>query len=118
VLQPQFLTALNPEERIPGSQPLRAIQKFCDEALRRLRPVSPDLWSGCGRALPPPQPSGGRSKRPRQPGARPECSAHTPRTVGADKGSHTKAFVQQCRDMGVRRPVAPIESNFPTNRHW
>jgi hypothetical protein len=29
--------------------------------------------------------------------------------VGAVKDSHTKAFVQQCRDMGVRPPVAQIE---------
>jgi hypothetical protein len=57
----------------------------------------------------PPQPFGGRFERLGQPGARPKDSGHTPQTVDADKGSHTKAFLQQCREMGVRPPVAQIE---------
>jgi hypothetical protein len=55
VLQPQFLTALNPEERIPASHPLRAIKKFCDEALRRLSPLFEELYSDFGRASIPPE---------------------------------------------------------------
>jgi transposase len=55
VLQPQFLTALNPEERIPASHPLRAIKKFCDEALRRLSPLFEELYSDYGRASIPPE---------------------------------------------------------------
>lgn len=40
---------------------------------------------------------------------RAQDSGHTPRTAAGDKGYHTKAFVQQCRNMGVRPHVAQIE---------
>jgi len=109
VLQPQFLTVLNPEEQVAASHPLRAIRKFCDEALRALSPTFEERHSDFGRAFIAPQPSGGRFERICQPGARPEDGGHTPGTVGTDKGSHTHAFVQQCRDMGVQSPVTPME---------
>jgi transposase len=55
VSQPQFLTALNPEARIPAAHPLRAIKKFCDEALKRLSPLFEELYSEFGRASIPPE---------------------------------------------------------------
>ncbi len=42
--------------------------------------------------------------------ARAQDSGHTPRTAAGDKGYHTKAFVQQCRNMGVRPHVAQIDN--------
>jgi hypothetical protein len=41
--------------------------------------------------------------------ARAQDSGYTPRTAAGDKGYHTKAFVQRCRNMGVRPHVAQIE---------
>ena len=41
--------------------------------------------------------------------ARAQDCGHTPRTAAGDKGYHTKAFAQQCRNMGVRPHVAKIE---------
>jgi len=56
LLPPPFLTALHPEERIPASHPLRAIKKFCDQALRRLSPLFAERYSDFGRASIPPEP--------------------------------------------------------------
>ncbi len=44
----------------------------------------------------------------RQLQAREEDSGHTPRTAAADKGYHTKAFVQLCRKKAARPHVAQI----------
>jgi hypothetical protein len=50
--------------------------------------------------------------------ARAQDSGHTPRTAAGDKGYHTKAFAQQCRNMGVRPHVAKIEKTSGRRAEW
>jgi hypothetical protein len=47
----------------------------------------------------------------RQLQAREEDSGHTPRTAAADKGYHTKAFVQLCRKKAARPHVTQIDKH-------
>ena len=53
--QPEFLTAINPNDRIPSGHPIRRIKKFCDEALRRLSPLFDELYAEEGRPSIPPE---------------------------------------------------------------
>jgi transposase len=53
--QPEFLTAIDPNQRIAADHPIRRIKKFCDEALRRLSGLFDDLYSEGGRPSIPPE---------------------------------------------------------------
>ena len=53
--QPEFLNAINPNDRIPADHPIRRIKKFCDEALRRLSPLFDELYAREGRPSIPPE---------------------------------------------------------------
>lgn len=55
VNQPEFLTAINPKDRIPTDHPIRRIKKFCDEALSRLSPHFDELYAEEGRPSIPPE---------------------------------------------------------------
>lgn len=55
VKQPEFLTVINPNDRIPADHPIRRIKKFCDEALRRLSPLFEELYAEAGRPSIPPE---------------------------------------------------------------
>jgi transposase len=55
VKQPEFLNAINPNDRIPADHSIRRIKKFCDEALRRLSPLFDELYSQDGRPSIPPE---------------------------------------------------------------
>jgi transposase len=53
--QPQFCVLISVEDRIPQHHPLRAIKRFADEALRRLRPALDALYAEMGRPSIPPE---------------------------------------------------------------
>jgi hypothetical protein len=102
VLQPQFLTVLNPEEQVAASHPLRAIRKFCDEALRALSPTFEERHSDFGRAFIAPQPSGGRFETPSAGPARNPASE-----VVVSFASHS---AHQNRSLPVRRAASAAKA--------
>jgi hypothetical protein len=112
VLQPQFLTALNPEERIPALHPLRAIKSVWNEALRRLSPLFEELYSDYGRACIPPEPFEGGFERIRPPTTTKEDSSHTTRIGNENRNYPATDNIQkrqQCRRTGVRPHVSRID---------
>ncbi len=53
--QPDFLTVVNLETRIPKKHPIRGIKKRVDEVLRRLNPELESLYQSIGRPSVPPE---------------------------------------------------------------
>jgi transposase len=53
--QPDFLTVINLNDRVPAQHPLRAIKRSVDTALRQLSPLFDQLYAPDGRASIPPE---------------------------------------------------------------
>lgn len=53
--QPEFLTAVTPDARVPETHPIRGIKKKVDEVLRRMNPVFEECYREGGRPSIPPE---------------------------------------------------------------
>ena len=53
--QPEFLTTINLNQRVPGDHPLRGIKAQADQVLRKLSPLFDDLYARDGRPSIPPE---------------------------------------------------------------
>jgi transposase len=53
--QPEFLTTINLNQRVPADHPLRPIKRFVDEVLAKLSPLFDELYSEEGRPSIPPE---------------------------------------------------------------
>jgi len=53
--QPEFLTTINLNQRVPADHPLRAIKPLVDQVLARLSPLFDELYSDEGRPSIPPE---------------------------------------------------------------
>ena len=53
--QPDFLTTINLNQRVPANHPLRAIKRHVDAVLKKLSPLFHDLYAADGRASLPPE---------------------------------------------------------------
>ncbi len=54
-VQPEFLTIINLNQRVPASHPLRGIKERVDHVLARLSPLFDQLYAGEGRPSIPPE---------------------------------------------------------------
>jgi transposase len=53
--QPEFLTTINLNQRVPADHPLRSIKRHVDEVLAKLSPLFDELYSQDGRPSIPPE---------------------------------------------------------------
>jgi transposase len=53
--QPEFLTTINLNQRVPADHPLRGIKTRVDQVLAKLSPLFDELYAGEGRPSIPPE---------------------------------------------------------------